>query len=197
MHAAVLLLTLFCVAMCLLSHRPQTPLDYYSDRLIRRTHSPGTKAAVASKLKEVESKLHDLLARGPRNCPKFQRIRDRWNGILYETAKEDHPEEALAYSIDKGKAIHICVLDEDGQVADTNGMLFVAIHELAHVAETEYGHGPSFFKTMRYLLEVADNLGIYSYQDHATEHVSLCGRRLGHNPLTCVKKKECQPMLNA
>ena len=191
----VLILILLFVALGVLSHRTQTPLDYYDDRLIRRSHAPDTKEVVAKKLKEVEMRLHDLLARGPQNCPKFERIRQRWNGILYETAQEDHPEEALAYSVDKGKAIHICVLDAHGHVSDINAMLFVALHELAHVAETEYGHGPSFFRTMRYLLEVADSLGIYSYQDHAEDHVSLCGRRLGHNPLTCVKKKECQPML--
>jgi hypothetical protein len=190
----ILVLILACIAVFVLTRKTLAPLDYYQDRLVRRTHSPGTKDIVARKLQEVEGKLHDLLARGPQDCPKFERIRERWNGKLYETAEEDHPEETLAYSVDKGKSIHICVLDTNGNVAETNAMLFVAIHELAHVAEIKWGHGPSFFKTMQYLLEVADALGIYTYQDHATNHVSLCGRKLGHNPLTCVKDNYCQPL---
>lgn len=79
------------------------------------------------------------------------------------------------------------MIDAHGRIADTNAMLFVAIHELAHVAETSYGHGPSFFDTMKYLLEVADKEGVYHYQDHNRSFVSVCGRRLGHNPITCVK----------
>jgi hypothetical protein len=172
-----------------------SPFDYFSDRLVRKSHSPETKARVNAKLEEVEQRLHTFLDRAPKDCPKFRRIRKRWNGKLYETAVEDHPEEALAYSVDKGRAIHICVIDSNGRLANTNAMLFVAIHELAHVAETTYGHGPSFFETMKYLLEVADKVGVYHYQDHNSSFVSVCGRRLGHNPITCVKQKQCKSTL--
>jgi hypothetical protein len=193
-----LLATLFlaCITVTLLSYKSLTPLEYFDQRLVRRWHSPDKKQTVARKLKEVEVILHDLLARGPRECPKFNRIRRRWNGKLFETSSEDHPDDALAYSIDKGAAIHICVLDENGNVAETNAMVFVAIHELAHVAEKLYGHGPSFYETMRYLLEIADGLGVYSYENHETSFVSLCGRRLGHNPLSCVKNGQCKSLVS-
>lgn len=192
MRHIVLLLAI--IALLLLSRHPRQ--QYYKDRIIQESHSPDVKESIRSRLGEVEKTIAYFLAHAPADCPKIQRIRDRWNGQIHETKADDHPNEALAYSVNKGEAIHVCVRDAStGGLSDLNAILFVVFHELAHVAETEYGHGQSFFDTMTYLLELADKMGVYRYQDHEAEITTVCGRKLGHNPLTCVKKNTCESTL--
>jgi hypothetical protein len=169
--------------------------EVYDDRYIRNNHSPETKHEVSEQLKRIETKVHEFLSRAPQDCPRIQRIKRRWNGKLHETSSTDNPHDTLAYSVNKGEAIHVCVRSEDGTMSEENSILFVVFHELAHVAEDEYGHPPSFFETMTYLLELADHLGIYTYTDHDKVDVHVCNRKLGHNPYTCVKEGRCKSHL--
>jgi hypothetical protein len=170
--------------------------EVYNDRYIRSNHSPETKDQVSKHLEKIERKIHTFLEKAPQDCPRIQRIQKRWNGKLHETSSTDHPEHTLAYSVNKGEAIHVCVRGEDGRLSHENSILFVVFHELAHVAENEYGHPPSFFETMTYLLELADHLGIYTYQNHDKIDTSVCNRKLGHNPLTCIKEGTCKSRIH-
>ena len=120
--------------------------------------------------------------------PRLLRIKERWSGTLSEI-----PEKAdnVAYSLGKN-SIYICVREKNGQLAEINVSLFVLLHELAHVATDSYGHTKEFWRNMKYLLELAEDVGVYKYIDHNESVETLCGRVLGTNPLTCVKNKTCR-----
>lgn len=116
---------------------------------------------------------------------RLLRIRRRWTGQISET--EPHSKH-IAYSLAKSD-LKLCVRDPATKaIGERNAAIYVIIHELAHIACDEWGHTPKFWNTMKYLLELAEKVGVYKYQE---EDASLCGSNLGPSPLTCVKRGTC------
>lgn len=69
-------------------------------------------------------------------------------------------EDNRSYTINK-KKIYMCLRDENGDYYDDNMLLFVAIHELAHVLCDEIGHTDKFNSIFQDLLKQAIGIGIY------------------------------------
>ena len=160
-------------------------------RLVK--NSPG-RAEVAAFLARLEDRVRAFLRDAPPDEDRIKRIKERWTGSLAEIDPDAEAQGSLAYSLDKG-TIHLCVRAPDGSLADENTAMFVLIHELAHVASHSWQHTPEFWANMKYLLQLADSLGHYTYTHHGQETVTLCGRVLGPSPLTCVREKTCAPAL--
>lgn len=118
--------------------------------------------------------------------PRIAAIRRRWRGGFSEVA---YGSSTIAYSVDKDD-IHICVRNADGHLEDLNNVMYVALHELAHVCTSEYGHTPLFWANFRWLLEVAEATKHYTYAEHGAE--TYCGHPLGENVIQCVRAKTCE-----
>ena len=55
----------------------------------------------------------------------------------------------VAYSVNKGEELSICIREKDTEkFIDNNIIIFVAIHELAHIMTKELGHTDIFWKNM-------------------------------------------------
>lgn len=65
-----------------------------------------------------------------------------------------------SYTINKQK-IYLCVKDSKDNYYPINMLMYVAIHELAHVLCDEIGHTAKFHKIFEKLLDQATELGIY------------------------------------
>ena len=87
-----------------------------------------------------------------------------------------------SYSVNKGEKISICIRSKDNDMVDDNTILFVVIHELAHVMTEEVGHTPLFWSNMKYLLENAERIGIYKPINYAKEPVQYCGMEINTTP---------------
>lgn len=68
-----------------------------------------------------------------------------------------------SYTINK-KRIHLCLRDEKGDYYDKNMLVYVLLHELAHVRCPEIGHTPAFHETFNDLLKIAIDNQIYDPQ---------------------------------
>jgi hypothetical protein len=62
-------------------------------------------------------------------------------------------------------------------------MMFVVLHELAHLSTESIGHTDEFWNNFRWILEEAINIGIYVKQDFKTENVEYCGMTITSSPL--------------
>lgn len=156
-------------------------------------NQPG-KQDIADHLQKLERMMASFLRAAETSLPndaRLRRIRERWNG---ELAEVENPSENVAYSLGKS-VIHICVREETGELASMNTCFFVLAHELAHVINVEWGHTDTFWKHMRFLLELGEKTGFYKYIDHDQEPQMLCGRVLGSSPMSCVKQKRCDSAL--
>lgn len=69
-------------------------------------------------------------------------------------------EDTKSYTINK-KKVYLCLKDENGDYYDENMLIFVAIHELAHVLCDEIGHTDKFQTIFQELLNKASDLQIY------------------------------------
>ena len=90
----------------------------------------------------------------------------------------------VAYSVNKGDELSICIRDKDtDKFIDQNTVIFVAIHELAHIMTDETGHTPKFWGNMKYLLEQSSEIGIYTPVDYSSNPVMYCGEEINNTPL--------------
>jgi len=76
------------------------------------------------------------------------------------------------FTLDK-KYIFICLKNKN-----LNTLMYVAIHELAHIVSKEYGHTTEFIMHFQDLLKKAIELGVYTYVDYSQTPEPYCNMTL-------------------
>ena len=71
---------------------------------------------------------------------------------------------------------------KDDTFIELNLIIFVAIHEIAHVMTDEVGHTKKFWNNMRYLLEQGEKIGIYTPEDYSKNPKMYCGLEINSVP---------------
>ena len=94
-----------------------------------------------------------------------------------------------SYSINKGEKLVFCIRKKRGshanELMDLNTMMFVAIHELAHLMTKSVGHTPEFWANMKFLLQQAikEDVSVYEEQDFSNNPEQYCGMTITDSPL--------------
>ena len=90
-----------------------------------------------------------------------------------------------SYSVNKGEKVVFCLRsrDKNNKLMDINTMMFVALHELAHISSKTVGHDTAFWTNFKWLLENAIQIGIYEKQDFKKKPVEYCGIQITDSPL--------------
>ena len=166
----LLLLILTIVAVNALVLHPSENTKLYV------TRNGLTVAATSQEHAETLSRIHEKLQIIVKHTSLDV---DGFSGNLVEIPRKQGMEE-VAYSLNKGEKIALCV---DGQ--DENTMLYVAIHELAHVATKDTGHSEEFWKNFETLLREAVDLGVYEYQPFHKHGEEYCGVKIDNTPFIC------------
>jgi len=98
------------------------------------------------------------------------------NTIIQENEKL-HPEKHLtSYNQDKGYKIVFCMRDINTfKIYDENIIMYVALHELSHIACPEIGHPPLFVDIFTYVLKCAMAIGSWKHQNYALNPQPYCG----------------------
>ena len=95
---------------------------------------------------------------------------------------ENITDSDTSYTVNKGEKIILCLADrENDNLYSYNLLMYVLIHELAHILNTTYGHDDNFKKTFRFILEKAIELNLYTYEDYKNNPVNYCGLTLNTN----------------
>ena len=139
----------------------------------------------------------DMLATTTGNMQKlvdhcYQKFPNRGNtqrlkeGFNPKTIQETLPtSEYTAYSENKGEKIAFCLgkdkKDLDSLI-DKNTLMFVALHELSHVASKSIGHTKEFWDNFKFLLQEAEKIGIYTPVDYKKNKTNYCGMKIKDNP---------------
>ena len=135
----------------------------------------------------------DILAAINRDIIKFvDFLRNNTDESIQRICKNYNPDtfgENLeyksyqAYTVNKGSQVVVCIRGKDGKlIRDHNTMLFVMIHELAHIMTRENGHPPVFWKNMGILLKEAEKSGVYKVVDYSKSPVEFCGVLIDKTP---------------
>ena len=142
--------------------------------------------ATADLLANVADRLDKLvvhLSKKYKNDETVNRLKKNFSSTKI---KETLPtSKYTAYSENKGEKIAFCVkrTKGDGNLIDLNTLMFVAIHEMGHIATKEVGHTETFWKNFKFLLKESVEIGIYNPVDYSEKPVSYCSMKLNDNPL--------------
>lgn len=92
--------------------------------------------------------------------------------------------EYTAYSENKGEKIAFCLNKKKNgkNLIDQNTLMFVAIHELGHLASKSIGHNDEFWKNFKFLLIESEKIGIYVPEDYKNNNKLYCGMEISDNP---------------
>ena len=139
----------------------------------------------------------DLLAKTTQKCKKLveyvgqkygnqENVKRLVEGFNPKQIMETLPTSSYtAYSENKGEKIAFCLNVKKGdndQLIDENTLMFVAIHELSHVATKSIGHKSEFWENFKFLLEKAKEAGIHDPVDYKKQPQEYCGMKIHDNP---------------
>jgi hypothetical protein len=111
------------------------------------------------------------------------KILNRYNpDNLIENSPKD--KQDTSYTLNKGSTIAFCLREKkDSSLHDINTLLFVGMHELAHIGIDDNEHPPKFWKMFKFLLQEAEDAGIYKSQNYNQYPVHYCGMDINYNPI--------------
>lgn len=129
----------------------------------------------------INSDLERLIKHLVAKYPNKQEIKN-----LYENYNPNNLSEGSAqsgytsYSVNKGERIILCLRQKDvsDTFVDKNIILYVAIHELGHLATDSIGHDQAFWNNFKFILNEAIDIGIYTKMDFANKPQPYCGIKI-------------------
>lgn len=143
----------------------------------------GDSQEAAEKLSSINTKLQKLIESMDKDDREgVLRIKTRYNpNTLSET---EDGSKYTSYSLNKGEKIALCIRDKQNPnvFIDENTIIFVAIHELAHIMTESVGHKKEFWDNMAFLLKEAEKINIYKPVDYSKNNVEYCGMEITTTP---------------
>jgi hypothetical protein len=143
-------------------------------------------------LTELRKNLFELLVFIDKNnsntsdYKKFKKyipiMMSRLETVKIKETPQDSPH--TSYSVNKGEELVFCIRSKkNNQLHSNNELLYVAIHELAHIGCPEIGHTKLFFDLNIFLLKEAVKFNIYKYKNYNDEPLEYCGIELNNTIL--------------
>jgi hypothetical protein len=173
---------------------PLTDVTSTVDGRSYRVRDMPDKQQAADLLARVRQKISNLYQLLREKFPNKPQVRQWVQNFTPDAGRflESTPDaEHTSYSVNKGEKIHLCLRQREGRnenLVDENVMVFVSLHEMAHVITPSVGHGPDFWNNFGWLLKQAEQAGIYKYQDFKSHPVSYCGLHITDSPAYDPKK---------
>jgi len=93
--------------------------------------------------------------------------------------------EYTAYSENKGQKIAFCLnkkKEDNNHLIDENTLMFVALHEMAHVASKSIGHNTEFWDNFTFLIGEAEEFKLYTPIDYSKKNEEYCGMIITSSP---------------
>ena len=144
-----------------------------------------TKEA-ANILAKLDKNIHIFIRKLKQDYPNDDRIKRMEKNLSTSIIEEaPHVDNESTYTINKGELIKICIRKKikNKPFHNLNMLMFVVIHELAHVISISIGHTDEFMVNFRFLLKNAAEYNInYEPVDFSKNNVNYCGVEVTHNP---------------
>lgn len=137
-------------------------------------------------LARTTEKLGYLVENVGQRYPDRENVKKLVKNFNPSTVKETLPtSEFTAYSENKGEKLAFCLNKKkhnNDNLIDSNTLMFVATHEIAHIMTTSVGHTEEFWNNFKFLLENAVELKLYTPVDYKKEPEGYCGMDITDNP---------------
>lgn len=146
-------------------------------------HNDKFKKESANILSEIITRMYKLrnhLVNNKGDFPEFkdsislleQNLSQERTNIYENSPNSDY----TSYSVNKGEEVVFCLKSKKtGELHKINLLMYVAIHEMAHIGCHEIGHTELFKKIFEFYAKESIKIGIYKYDDYDSNPVEYCG----------------------
>lgn len=160
--------------------------------LVRETKDKKKAANLLASIKADIMQITDYLylkidSKDKHDIEKYQPYADYIKQLKRNLANVTIKESSFntvytSYTINKGESIVFCVRSKDitkvlrsNTIHDKNLVMYVALHEISHVACPEFGHTDLFKRIFRFITQTAIELGMYHKVNFEADPVEYCG----------------------
>ena len=144
-----------------------------------------SKQEAAERMSRIRSKLIKICDHcKDEQDEAYRRLVSKFNPDVLE--ENDITADSTSYSENKGEKIVVCLRDKTAPpypLIEENTIMFVLIHELAHLMTESVGHTPEFWTNMRLLLQDCIKIGVYTPVNYSKNPVKYCGMTITDTPL--------------
>jgi len=140
----------------------------------------------ADRLAHVNNNLNKLVNHLSKKYPTKENVQRLVNGYnpkkIYETLPTS---EFTAFSENKGEKLAFCLDTEKnskGRLIDINTLMYVALHEVSHIATKSIGHNDEFWNNFKFMITEAKEINIYNPVNYQKEPARYCGMNISDNP---------------
>ena len=145
--------------------------------LVQKIKQEGAGSSeAADALGKISADIEALIRHMQEKYPNDERTKLMAQRFNPQNVSEGNAHSGYSsYSVDKGAKLVLCLRQTDDSFAKPNVVLYVALHELAHLATKEIGHPPIFWKNFAWILKEAVAIGIYKKIDYSKNPEPFCG----------------------
>lgn len=127
--------------------------------------------------KQVERLIEHLMVTFP-NDERTVLMRERYD--RNSLSEGGHNSGYTSFSVNKGEKIVMCIRSRDGtedngDIERFNTLMYVVLHEIAHLVTEEIGHTKLFWDNFRWILDESEKIGAYKKVDYSKEPEEYCG----------------------
>ena len=140
--------------------------------LIKRSNDTSMYITKANILANIDARVFKLIHSLPKDDIRTQRLLNKQIQLQERSTNND-----IGYTINKGENIGLCIEN------DINTLMFICIHELAHVCTKSVGHTKQFWKNFRYILEKAIKINVYDYKNYNIDPKIFCKTKINFTPI--------------
>ena len=140
-----------------------------------------------SKVRSQLVKLHEYYRETPNVAqdPAVLRFVSRFTPDVF--VENDMQSPDTSYSENKGQKIVVCLRDKTNPpqypLVDQNTVMFVMLHEMAHLMTETVGHTQEFWNNFKRILQDAIQIGIWQPVNYAHQPTPYCGMQITDTPL--------------
>lgn len=181
MKYKLILATVICILLLIyyyINRKNGIYVKSYIDNQYYFVKNTNNKQEVADTLATIKLKVEYLIEfikkdNNPEYMKYLSNLTDKIDNVDIE---ENILNKYTSYSVNKGDELVICLKSKkSGKIHDINLLMYVVLHEIAHIMCPEYGHGPLFIKIFKYITEEAVKAGIYKKIDFEKNPTEYCG----------------------
>lgn len=99
-------------------------------------------------------------------------------------SESDGSSKYTSYAVNKGEKIVFCLRSRNSKekLVEPNLLMFVALHELAHVMTKSIGHTEEFWNNFKFLLKHAIENNLYEKHNFKEKPEKYCGTTITDSP---------------
>ncbi len=150
--------------------------------LVRKLPDKQEAANLLAQTREKLLQLGDYMEEKYPNDIRVKRFSKFRNTIIVESQPKS---KFTSFSVNKGEKIVFCLRsrNSDEKLVNLNLLMFVALHELAHIMTKSVGHTEEFWDNFKWILIQAVKIKIYKPHDFQKKPEEYCGTQITDSPL--------------